>query len=109
MVRRPPRSPPFPSTTLSRSVTYPPTATAGSHKVIATYDESSSALHAGSSGSYTITVNRRTTSTTVSCSPTVVAVNANTTCTATVSDTDNGTKSAPSGTVTFAADGAGTF
>src|SRR2546423_15346082 len=59
MVRRPPRSPPFPSTTLSRSVTYTPTATAGSHKVIATYDESSSALHAGSSGSYTISVDRR--------------------------------------------------
>src|SRR2546430_4493233 len=92
MIRRPPRSTPFPYTTLFRS------------KVIATYDESSSALHAGSSGSYTISVHERTTTTSLSCqSP--HAINQSSTCTATVTDTDAGATSAPGGTVSFSLDG----
>ena len=67
------------------------------------------ALHETSAGSDSITVTKRSTSTSVSCVPASVVVSQNTTCSATVSDTNSGDKSAPSGNVTFSSTGAGTF
>src|SRR2546422_167044 len=63
----------------------------------------SDTVHAGSgpSTSNTITVNKRTTSTAVSCT-TPVFINQASTCTATVTDTVAGTASTPAGTVLFA-------
>ena len=95
--------------TSSCQVTYTPTAGAGTHKVTGTYDESSSALHASSDGFDEIDVNERTTSTSVSCTPSGVALNGTTTCEATVTDTDSGTKSNPAGTVTLTSSVSGTF
>jgi len=77
--------------------------------VTGTYDESSSALHASSDGFDEIDVNERTTSTSVSCTPSGVALNGTTTCEATVTDTDSGTKSNPAGTVTLTSSVSGTF
>ena len=68
-----------------------------------------SALHDTSAGSDSITVTKRSTSTSVSCVPAAIVVSQNTTCSATVSDTNSGDKSAPSGNVTFSSTGAGTF
>ena len=65
--------------------------------------------HAGSSGNTTLTVNPRTTSTTVSCSPTSVQIGQPTTCTAIVADSATGTPSAPIGTVNWTSSGPGTF
>jgi hypothetical protein len=88
-------------------VTYKPITTAGNHKITATYDEGSSALHASSSGYANITARLRTTSTSVVCVPSVVVqIGISMTCTATVIDTDPaGVPLAPTGTVTFTRDG----
>src|SRR5205085_1699797 len=72
------------------------------HTITATFANTS--IHATSQGtSATITVQRRTTSTSVgTCSPNPVKVNQGTTCTVTVTDTDAaGTKLFPSGTLSF--------
>jgi uncharacterized repeat protein (TIGR01451 family) len=69
--------------------------------------DSSSGNNTASQGT---TVNKRTTSTSVSCTDPNVPVNSTTTCTATVTDTDSGTKSSPGGSVSFNNGGApGTF
>src|SRR5438309_261338 len=84
------------SATCSVSIT--PTA-AGSLTVSASYAGDST--HGTSSGSTTVTVNLRTTTTTVACTPSSVIVGQATSCTATVTDTAAGTASTPTGTVTF--------
>ena len=92
----------------SCSVTYTPSAVgSGTHTITATYGGDST--HNGSAGSTTVSVTKRSTSTSVSCSPGTVLVGSSTTCTATVTDTAAGTKTTPSGTVTFTSDSAGTF
>src|SRR5205823_2198124 len=70
-----------------------------------------SSLHATSSDSTgsKVTATKRSTSTNVSCSPGTVAVNQGSTCTATVADTDAGNKSAPTGQITLAHTGSGSF
>ncbi len=95
------------TSTSSCSVTYTPTANAGTHKLSGAY--SGSATHKISDGSFDLTVTKRTTATAVSCSPGSVALNEGSSCTATVSDTDGGTKSFPSGSVSFGSDNPGTF
>ncbi len=57
----------------------------------------------------TETINKRSTLTTVSCSPGSVTVGTLSTCTTTVSDSSPGTSTVPGGTVSFASDGAGNF
>ena len=91
----------------SCSVNYRPATTEGSHVIKGAYG--GSALHDTSSGTDSINVTKRDTSTSVSCAPTSVVVSQNTTCTATVTDTDAGDTSAPSGNVTFSSSGPGTF
>lgn len=66
-------------------------------------------IHAGSSGSSTLVVNPRSTSTTVSCSPTSVQAGQATACTATVNDVASGTPSTPTGTVSWKSSGSGSF
>src|SRR5439155_9340387 len=93
------------TTTSTCQVTYTPTSTAGNHVIKGAY--SGSTVHALSSGTTTIVVNKRTTTTSVSCdSPR--ALNQATTCTATVADTESGTTSFPTGTVSFTLDGTST-
>ncbi|MFL5842262.1 MAG: Ig-like domain repeat protein [Thermoleophilaceae bacterium] len=90
------------------SVSYSPSAVgSGSHTITATYE--GDAKHAGSSGSTAVTVTKRTTNTSVTCSPSSFRAGGNTSCTATVTDTSGGTTSTPTGTVNFATDGAGSF
>jgi hypothetical protein len=85
------------------SVTYTPTAVGdGTHTVRATYGGDAS--HFGSTGTTDVTVTKRTTATSVSCSPGSFEAGDSTTCTATVSDTDSGTKTTPTGTVSFSSD-----
>jgi large repetitive protein len=57
----------------------------------------------GTSNSQTFTVNKRSTLTAIACSPGTINVNQSATCTATVSDTDSGTASTPTGIVNFTA------
>jgi MBG domain/MBG domain (YGX type) len=76
----------------------------GTISVSASYAGDSS--HATSSGSGSITVNKRATSTTVVCnSP--IALNGTSDCIATVNDTSPGTATTPTGTVSFTASGGG--
>ncbi|TMI52374.1 PKD domain-containing protein [Candidatus Bathyarchaeota archaeon] len=58
--------------------------------------------------SNTITINRRTTSTAIICSPASVQIGQSSTCTASVKDTSPGTPSTPAGTVSFT-NGGGSF
>src|SRR3989454_118851 len=74
---------------------------AGSATVAATYGGDSSHNGSGPTTSNTITVNKRSTSTGVSCAPSSINIGGGSTCTATVTDTDVGTAITPSGTVTF--------
>jgi hypothetical protein len=74
----------------------------GTHNITASYG--GDATHATSNNTnspFALTVTKRSTSTSINCSPSSVIVNAPTTCTATVTDTDAGMASAPSGTVTW--------
>src|SRR5206468_8304142 len=61
------------------------------------------------SGADTVTGTKRTSATSVSCSPSSVPVNSPSTCTATVADNDSGTSVRPSGAVSFSSDASGTF
>jgi hypothetical protein len=74
--------------------------TIGSYTITGTYDPAPTSIHSGSSGSDTIAVVARTTSTTLDC-PASTPANSAATCTVTVTDTDTGTKSVPAGTVDF--------
>ena len=75
----------------------------GTHSFSLTYDSSDTTANgwSDSSGSASVIVQRRTTSTAVSCDPSSIVVNQSTTCTATVSDTTSGTKSEPAGTISW--------
>jgi hypothetical protein len=72
--------------------------TPGSYTIQGTYQPTSA--HAASSGSDTITVTARSTSTTIAC-PASTPANTPATCTVTVTDTDTAPKSPPLGTVDF--------
>jgi hypothetical protein len=76
----------------SCSVNYTPSSTSQT-TIMASY--SGDANNAGSSNSYSLTVNAATSSTTVSCSPSSIGVGSSSTCTATVSG------DSPTGTVSF--------
>jgi hypothetical protein len=92
----------------SCSVGYTPaTVGDGTHEIGASYTPTDG-IHAASSDPtpFALTVRQRTTSTSVSCTPSTIQAGGSTSCTATVSDTDAGT-STPQGTVTFSATGSG--
>jgi hypothetical protein len=92
----------------SCSVTYTPSAIGdGSHAVTGSYGGDAS--HLTSSGGDTVTVTKRSTETTVSCTPSTVAVDEPTTCTATVTDASGGSASTPTGSVSWSSGGAGDF
>lgn len=57
----------------------------------------------------TTIITPRTTSTTISCSPSTIQDYHSTTCTATVTDTSPGTPMTPTGTVSWSSNGSGTF
>jgi hypothetical protein len=89
-------------------VTYTPSAVgSGSHTITAAY--SGDSAHPATTGSTAVTVQARSTSAALGCSPQVVAAGQPSTCTATVADTDTGTASAPTGTVSFTTSGSGAF
>ena len=90
----------------SCSVTITPTSE-GSLSVSASY--AGDTTHGSSSGNTSVQVNKRATSTTISCSPGQVTVNGSSTCTATVTDIDVGTASTPTGGVSFGSNSTGTF
>ena len=77
----------------------------GSHGIAASYG--GDPTHGISSGQTTVAVTTRSTSTSVSCSPSTVAVGQTTSCTATVTDIAAGTASTPTGSVSFTSDTAG--
>jgi len=91
-------------TSSSCTVTYTPTGASGPRTIVASYD--ASGLHRASSGSATVQVNKRATTTSINCVPLVNSINTTSTCTATVVDIEAaGSKLAPAGTVTFTKDG----
>src|SRR5256712_14217816 len=87
-------------------VTLPPTP-AGTVNVSATYGGDST--HGPSIGGNAVTANKRVTGTSISCSPNPVSIGQSATCTATATDSSPGTVSTPSGTVSFASNGSGSF
>ena len=88
----------------SCQVGYRPTADAGTHTI--TGDYQGSVLHEESSDDFALTVTERSTSTVVDCdSP--VAIDEASTCSVTVTDTDSGSKSDPSGSVDFSSSNPG--
>jgi len=89
----------------SCSVTYKPPPTAEAVAITAGYSGDSS--HGMSSGASALTVGRRSTSTSLSPSSTTVTVGSITTLTATVKDTSVGTKTAPTGTISWSDGGKG--
>src|SRR5437899_6789879 len=96
--------------TATCNTTFTPSTT-GTASIVGTYGGDSA--HTGSNNSATpavVTVNKRTTSTGVTCTPSTVFINQGSTCTATVTDTAAGTLSTPTGSVTFTVSGVtGTF
>src|SRR2546429_374555 len=129
MIRPPPRSTLFPYTTLFRSlpgtscslsagaagtascaVTYTPTVVGtGTHSITGTFVPTSN--HAASNGAFALTVSppaAAPTSTVVSCVPGSLTADSDSLCTATVTDT-SASPSTPTGSVSFASDGTGTF
>src|SRR6266581_5237828 len=82
----------------SCSVTVIPTS-AGTLSISASY--SGDSTHSASSGSSSLAVNKRATSTMIVCSPASVQIGQSSTCTASVKDTSPGTPSTPAGTVNF--------
>jgi subtilisin family serine protease len=92
----------------SCSVEYTPTSVAGDHVIDAAYQGST--LHEVSNDSFSIEAELRPSSTTIDCDPEVVALGSPSTCTVTVTDVEGaGTKSSPTGNVSFATSGSGTF
>src|SRR2546425_9539402 len=80
--------------TASCSITYTPiTIGTGIQTIAAPY--SGDSTHTASSGTATLTINRRSTATTVNCIPSTVTLGQTTTCTATVTDTAPGTGFTP--------------
>src|SRR2546426_6407082 len=99
------------ATTSSCSASISPT-TSGTVVASATYTPNDSVHNTSSGSSAAVTVNRRQTTTTVSCSPASVVVGQATSCTAFVKDTAGvGTASTPAGAVAFTQTGtaAGSF
>jgi PKD repeat protein len=90
----------------SCSITFTPSAS-GSASVTGTYGGDSS--HSTSSGSATVAVGNRATSTSVSCSPSSVTNNTVTSCVATLTDTDVGGVITPTGSVGFVSNSTGVF
>src|SRR5437667_82948 len=84
------------------TVSYAPgSGTEGTQTITGTYDGD----HQGSSGTTSLTVTERTTSTMVTCPK----VKGNTVCTVTVADTSPGTAITPAGTVAMSSTGSGMF
>src|SRR3989454_3121833 len=88
----------------SCSVTFTPSAS-GTSSITGVYASTDSIHVASTSAPSNITVNKRATTTAVSCTSPVVVSQAST-CTATVTDTSPGTASTPTGTVSFTSSGA---
>ena len=88
------------STSTSTCTVFFSADTIGSYTILASYNPAPLSVHGASSGSDTITVTARSTSTTLDC-PASTPANSPAMCTVTVTDTDSGTKSAPAGTVSF--------
>src|SRR2546426_1948293 len=82
----------------SCSVSVIPTSS-GTLSISASYAGDST--HSASSGSSSLAVNKRATSTTIVCSPASVQIGQSSTCTASAKDTSPGTPSTPTGTVDF--------
>jgi YVTN family beta-propeller protein len=94
--------------TSSCSVSYTPSpGSEGTHVITGTY--SGDSTHSGSFGSFSLTVTKRTTTTSVSCAVAFLTDHHATPCTATVTDTSPGTPITPSGTVAWKSSGKGTF
>src|SRR2546422_1214190 len=92
--------------TASCSTNITPTA-AGTLGVTTNYNGDTN--HNGSEGSTIVTVNKRVTSTSVSCTPSTVANSTSTNCTATVTDTDVGTITTPTGSIGLSSNSTGAF
>src|SRR3989449_4403420 len=92
--------------TASCSTNITPTA-AGTLGVTTNYNGDTN--HNGSEGSTIVTVNKRVTSTSVSCTPSTVANSTSTNCTATVTDTDVGTITTPTGSISLSSNSTGAF
>jgi len=92
--------------TASCSTNITPTA-AGTLGVTTNYNGDTN--HNGSGGSTIVTVNKRVTSTSVSCTPSTVANSTSTNCTATVTDTDVGTITTPTGSIGLSSNSTGAF
>src|SRR3989475_1874243 len=89
-------------------ITVTPPFAGASVNIPGTYGADTS--HSGNTGSTSITVNRRPTTTSVSCTPSSVNTGSATTCTATVTDSSGiGAASTPQGYVLFISSGQGTF
>ena len=95
------------ATSSSCQVTYTPTGGAGTHSIAATYNGDAS--HNGSTQAFSLTVTLRTTSTSVSCSPSSVVVNQATSCTAVVVDSSGSGGATPTGNVVFTPSGSCTL
>src|SRR5205814_1619789 len=79
----------------------------GTHSIAATYN--GDATHNGSTQAFSLTVTLRTTSTSVSCSPTSIVVNQATSCTAVVIDSSGAGGITPTGNVAFTPGGSCTL
>src|SRR5207249_4181663 len=90
----------------SCSITYTPTVV-GHALITGTYAGDS--VHNGSSGTFNLASTKRTTTTTVACSPVSVLDNVATTCTVTVADSNGAGGITPTGTVSFTSNSTGTF
>jgi Calx-beta domain/Bacterial Ig-like domain (group 3)/Bacterial Ig-like domain (group 1) len=90
----------------SCTTTYTPTE-AGTATITAHYN--GDLTHAESEGTTTVTIAKRTTKTEVSCQDSSFEAGGSTTCTATVTDTDGGTKTIPTGTVNWSSTADATF
>ncbi len=96
------------SSTSSCSVSYiPAPGSEGTHVITGSY--SGDGTHTGSSGTSSLTVTKRTTATSVTCSPFGASPGHPTTCSATVKDTSPGTPITPTGSVTWVSSGTGKF
>src|SRR6476620_6198523 len=98
------------TSTSSSSVNYTPSNyNGGTHTITAAYT-ASDGIHANSSDAtgVALTVTKRSTSTSVTCSPSSTPINDSVSCTATVADADTGGKTFPAGSVSFANAGSAT-